>query len=162
MVAVDLDGNYALHTGDIVRPSEVTHDTQATEWYEDLRNSVGKAVAWLDEPGRRIWMWRGDTVERLWYVKIGEAVRSHENPILCLLDAIHCNTACYSGFDSGSDVIDLMNDLDEVVVKSQMLEVNVDWTCAGGGRVRVKHRHGECVIAHKNLLMAFYHTMIPF
>lgn len=130
MAPLSGSGKLALADGRVIRQSEAVYDRSTMEWYEDLKNSVGRAVAWLNDPEHRISLElceHGDGKYRFTdrYNTPG-AVRYGDNPVLLLLGGIAALTACYDGFDTSHETVDVMNNLDAMVCRAYRATVNID------------------------------------
>ena len=120
-------GDLLLFDGSTV-PANTTIRDRATElWYEDLKNGVGKFLAFLDTHPVRLW--KGETgADRRFYCDIGGIVRSGANPVLLLLESCAACTAQFDGFcENASVVVDVMNLLDEMVVYGHLTDLEIHY-----------------------------------
>lgn len=150
-----------LHDGSQVAAAEAVEDRSTMEWYEDLKNSIGRSVAWLNEPENRVSMWLSEADARTYYCKVRGITRSGENPVLLLLECVAAQSACYSGWSDDDRVVDCMNLLDEMVVRAYHLTVELDRT-ATGYFASVIHNDGiRDVGSDKNPIFALLSAFVP-
>lgn len=150
-----------LHDGSEMAVSEAVEDTLTMEWYEDLKNSIGRSVAWLDEPDNQISMWLSEVDARTYYCKVRGITRSGENPVLLLLECVAAQSACYSGWSDDPRVIDCMNFLDEMVVRAYHLTVALDRTTTGYFVGVIHNDGGRDIGGDKNPIFALLNAFIP-
>jgi len=145
-----------LHGGTTAPANTVISDRVTEEWYEDLKNGVGRFLAFLESHPVRMWKGESGTVRRF-YCEICGTVRKGENPVILLLESVAALTAQYeSWYHDDLAVVDVMNLLDELVVYGHRTDIELHH-----GQVCTWTRKGKTTISrHQNALLAVFGILL--
>lgn len=158
-------GVLLLHDGTTAPANTVISDRVTEEWYEDLKNGVGRFLAFLETHPVRMWKGESGTVRRF-YCEICGTVRKGENPVILLLESVAALTAQYeSWYHDDTLIVDAMNLIDELVVYGHHTDFELH---QAGMRVDQDRqvcawtRKGKTAIKkHQNALIALIGVIFP-
>lgn len=151
-------GKLLLIDGTAIRAEEALEDRIASEWYEDLKNSIGRSLAWLETRVVHLYASESD-VSRLFYCEISGIVRTGTNPVLLLLESAAAQTSCYSGWSDDHAVIDIMNLLDEMVIYGHHKCIEIEWH--DQDTEHFCKINGMIVAGARNALLSLFKSLIP-
>ncbi len=150
-------GFLLLHDGTTAPANTVISDRVTEEWYEDLKNGIGRFLAFLETHHVRMWKGEYGTVRRF-YCEICGTVRAGENPVILILESVAALTAQYeSWYHDDTLVVDAMNLIDEMVVYGHHTDFEIHH-----GQVCTWTRSGKTAIKrHPNALVALIGVIFP-